>query len=110
MNETSAGAISDVFTKTVKFIQDALETVRYNNEQIRKLKEQHQTATLNEQESSNSLSFVTWPTSHRYVEISQELNRILNENSAICKRVKDQMEELNKDVEASKTSAPVNIL
>ena len=54
MNETSAGSISDVFTKTMKFIQDALGTVRYNNEQIKKLKEQHQTATLNEQETSKS--------------------------------------------------------
>jgi len=52
LNETSAGSISDVFTKTMKFIQDALGTVRYNNENIKKLKEQHQTATLNEQEAS----------------------------------------------------------
>jgi len=90
LNETSAGSISDVFTKTMKFVQDALGTVRYNNEQIKKLKDQHQTATLNEQET----------------KISQELNRILNENNAIFKRVKDQMAELNKDVEASQKSAP----
>lgn len=40
-------------------------------------------------------------------EISQDLNRILNENGAVCKKVKDQMEELNKDVEASRKNAPV---
>jgi len=90
VSETSAGSISDVFTKTVKFVQDALGTVRYNNEQIKKLKEHHQTATLNEQET----------------KISQDLNRILNENNAVFKRVKDQMAELNKDVEASQKSAP----
>jgi syntaxin 1B/2/3 len=74
----------------LKFIQEALGTVRLNNDTVRKLREQHQTATLNEQET----------------KISRELNRILNENNAIFKRVKDQMEELNTDVQASQAKYP----
>jgi len=90
LSEINCGDISDVFIRTLKFIQEALGTVRLNNEQVRKLKEQHQNATLNEQET----------------KISRELNRILNENSAIFKRVKDQMAELNNDVTASQEKYP----
>jgi t-SNARE complex subunit (syntaxin) len=77
---------SPQFTGKVKFIQQALGTVKGNLEEIGRLKEQHQTATKSDEEK----------------RISSALNKILEDNQKICEKIKDQLKTLNDQIEQNK--------
>jgi len=74
------------FTGKVKFIQNALGTVKVNIGEISKLKEQHQTATKSDEEK----------------RISNALNKLLEDNQKICEKIKEQLKLLNEDIEQHK--------
>jgi t-SNARE complex subunit (syntaxin) len=83
-------ALIPQFSSKVKLLQQALNQVKFNNEEILRLKDKHAAATLNEQEK----------------KISDELNRLIDQNNALCKTVKDQLGLLQTEVEESKKNEP----
>jgi t-SNARE complex subunit (syntaxin) len=83
-------ALIPQFSSKVKLLQQALNQVKFNNEEILRLKDKHAAATLNEQEK----------------KISDELNRLIDQNNALCKTVKDQLALLQTEVEESKKNEP----
>jgi hypothetical protein len=54
-SEDNKGLLPE-FNSRIKLLQEALNTVKFNNSEILRLKEKHQAATLNDVEKSNFLS------------------------------------------------------
>lgn len=52
MEEVSAGELGDKFSRKVQFVQEALGTVKVNNERIATLKKQYADTTQNKTEQS----------------------------------------------------------
>lgn len=89
-DKDSAEGILPTFNGKVKLLQQALNTVQFNNQEISRLKNEHASATLNEQEK----------------RISEELNKKIDTNNQLCKNVKDQLATLQTEVEEAKRKDP----
>mmetsp|Transcript_71945 Transcript_71945/g.83600 ORF Transcript_71945/g.83600 Transcript_71945/m.83600 type:complete len:289 (-) Transcript_71945:204-1070(-) len=90
VEEVSAGELSDKFTKKVQFVQDAIGTIKTNNERVLTLKKQYAETTQNKKEQI----------------VTSELGGIITENNVILEKVKDQMTVLGNEVEKSKENLP----
>jgi syntaxin 1B/2/3 len=85
-----AGDFLPQFSKRTKLLQQALNQVRYNNQEILKQKDKHKEATTNENEK----------------KISDEITRLIDQNNVLSKTVADQLSAMKDDVEQSKKDDP----
>jgi len=84
--ETETDELMPDFNKKTNMIHFNLKKVRENNEQINALKERNNTATLAEAEKA----------------ISETLDRLIKDNTKLCKAVKDDLEAIDSEVARSK--------
>jgi len=85
-----AGDFLPQFSKRTKLLQQALNQVRYNNQEILRQKDKHKEATTNEAEK----------------KISDEITRLIDQNNVLSKTVADQLSSMKDDVEQSKKDDP----
>jgi len=63
------------FSSRTRLLQQAINQVRYNNQEILKLKDKHKEATLNDQEK----------------KISDEITKLIDQSNVLSKTVADQL-------------------
>jgi len=78
------------FSSKIKVLQQSINQIKSNNKEIITLKEQTLAATLNEQEKKLSISM------NHYTEL----------NKSLCIKVKSELEELQRDLNAEKIVHP----
>jgi len=78
------------FSSRTRLLQQAINQVKYNNQEILRLKDKHKEATLNDQEK----------------KISDEITRLIDQSNVLSKTVADQLNTMKDDVEESKKNDP----
>jgi syntaxin 1B/2/3 len=90
VTNVTADEILPEFTKKSNSMQYYLNKVKTNNKEIARLKERHQTATLSEQEKS----------------ISEDLSRLIKENTTLCQTIKQDIEYMEEEITRCKEKEP----